>query len=83
MSTQLTAAVLALVGVAAVVGVAWVFYLVGRAEDRDREAEAAARRPPPPPEPEDGGAPPSAADHSHENGRIARDRRRPMPPRRP
>jgi hypothetical protein len=73
MSTQLTAAVLALVGVAAVVGIAWVFYLVGRAEDRDREAEAAARRPPPPPETED---------HSHENGRIARDRRRPMPPRR-
>jgi hypothetical protein len=75
MSTQLTAAVLALVGVAAVVGVAWVFYLVGRAEDRDRAAEAEAEaRKPPPPEPED---------HSHENGRIARDRRRPMPPRRP
>jgi hypothetical protein len=73
MSTQLTAAVLALVGVAAVVGIAWVFYLVGRAEDRDREAEAAARRPPPPPETEG---------DSHENGRIARDRRRPMPPRR-
>jgi hypothetical protein len=73
MSTQLTAAVLALVGVAAVVGVAWVFYLVGRAEDRDREAAKAARKPPPA-EPED---------HSHENGRIARERRRPMPPRRP
>jgi hypothetical protein len=72
MSTQLTAAVLALVGVAAVVGVAWVFYLVGRAEDRDRAAEEAARKPPPEPQ-----------DHSHENGRIARDRRRPMPPRRP
>jgi len=82
MSTQLTAAVLALAGVAAVVGIAWVFYLVGRAEDRDREAEAAARQPPPP-ETEDGGATPSAADHSHENGRIARERRRPMPPRRP
>jgi hypothetical protein len=74
MSTQLTAAVLALVGVAAVVGVAWVFYLVGRAEDRDREAAEAAARKPPPPKPED---------HSHENGRIARERRRPMPPRRP
>jgi hypothetical protein len=73
MSTQLTAAVLALAGVAAVVGIAWIFYLVGRAEDRDREAEEAARRPPTP-EPDD---------HSHENGRIARDRRRPMPPRRP
>jgi hypothetical protein len=82
MSTQLTAAVLALVGVAAVVGVAWVFYLVGRAEDRDREAEEAARRPPPP-EPGDGGATHSGADHPHENGRIARERRRPMPPRRP
>jgi hypothetical protein len=74
MSTQLTAAVLALAGVAAVVGVAWAFYLVGRAEDRDRAAEEAARKPPPQAEPED---------HSHENGRIARERRRPLPPRRP
>jgi hypothetical protein len=74
MSTQLTAVVLALVGVAAVVGIAWVFYLVGRAEDRDREAAEAARKPPPPPEP--------VPDHSHENGRIARDRRRPIPRRR-
>jgi hypothetical protein len=71
MSTQLTAVVLALVGVAAVVGIAWVFYLVGRAEDRDRAAEEAARKPPPPPD-----------DHSRENGRIARDRRRPMPRKR-
>jgi hypothetical protein len=55
------------------VGVAFAFYLVGRAEDRDRAAEEAAREPPPAPEP----------DHSHENGRIARDRRRPLPPRRP
>jgi len=77
MSTQLTAVVLALVGVTAVVGVAWVFYLVGRAEDRDR-AEAAARKRPQPPEPD---APPD--DHSAGNGRIARDRRRPLPPRRP
>jgi hypothetical protein len=75
MSTQLTAVVLALVGVAAVVGMAWVFYLVGRAEDRDRAAEEAARQPPPAPEKEQ--------DHSHENGRIARERRRPLPPRRP
>ena len=74
MSTPLTAAVLALVGVAAVVGVAWVFFLVGRAEDRDR-AEAAAKARPPEPEPEH--------DPSAGNGRIARDRRRPMPPRRP
>jgi hypothetical protein len=74
MSTQLTAVVLALVGVAAVVGIAWVFYLVGRAEDRDRAAEEAARKPA---EPE-----PKPEDHSHRNGRIARERRRPMPPRR-
>jgi hypothetical protein len=73
MSTELTAVVLALVGVAAVVGIAWVFYLVGRAEDRDRAAEEAARRPPPP-EPTE--------DHSHENGKVARERRRPMPRRR-
>jgi hypothetical protein len=72
MSTTLTALVLALVGVAAVVGVAWVFYLVGRAEDRDRAAAAAAREPPP-----------EAPDHSKENGRIARERRRPLPRRRP
>jgi hypothetical protein len=74
MSTELTAVVLALVGVAAVVGIAWVFYLVGRAEDRDRAAEEAARRPPPP-EP--------TGDHSHDNGKVARGRRRPLPPRRP
>ena len=74
MSTELTAVVLALVGVAAVVGIAWVFYLVGRAEDRDRAAEEEARRPPP--------AEPTG-DHSRENGKVARDRRRPLPPRRP
>jgi hypothetical protein len=73
MSTSLAAVVLALAGVAAVVGVAWAFYLVGRAEERDRAAAAAARKPPPPPEP----------DHPEGNGRIARDRRRPLPPRRP
>jgi hypothetical protein len=75
MSTQLTAAVLALAGVAAVVGVAWVFYLVGRAEDRDRAAAAAKRKEKePPPKPAD--------DHPASNGRIARERRRPLPPRR-
>jgi hypothetical protein len=74
MSTPLTAAVLALVGMAAVVGVSWVFFLIGRAEDRDR-AEAAAKARPPEPEPEH--------DHSPGNGRIARERRRPLPPRRP
>jgi len=80
MSTPLTAAVLALVGLAAVVGVAWVFFLVGRAEDRDR-AEAAAKARPPEPEPEP--KPKPEHDHSATNGRIARERRRPMPPRRP
>ena len=72
MSTPLTAAVLALVGLVAVVGVAWVFYLVGRAEDRDRAAEQAARKPDPPAE----------KDHPESNGRIARERRRPLPRRR-
>jgi hypothetical protein len=72
MSTQMTAAVLALVGVAAVVAVAWAFYLVGRAEDRDREA-AKQEQAPPPPEP-----PPPP----EQPGR-ARERRRPLPPRRP
>jgi hypothetical protein len=79
MSTSLAAVVFALVGVAAVVGVAWAFYLVGRAEERDREAELAARRPPEPePKPE-----PEPPDHAHENGRLVRERRRPLPPRRP
>jgi hypothetical protein len=73
MSTSLTAVVFALVGVAAVVGVCWAFYLVGRAEDRDRAAAEAARKPPPEPE----------TDHPESNGRIARDRRRRLPPRRP
>jgi hypothetical protein len=74
MSTQLTAAVLALVGVAAVVVVAFAFYLVGRAEDRERAAEEAARRPPEKPDPHE---------DPHQNGRIARERRRPLPRRRP
>jgi flagellar basal body-associated protein FliL len=67
MSTTMTAIVIALVGLVAVLAVAGAFYLVGRAEDRDREA---ARRPPEPepaPEPSD----------------EARRRRRPLPPRRP
>ena len=72
MSTQVAAAVLALAGVAAVVAVSWVFYRIGKAEDREREA---ARPPPPPPEEE---RDPHADDH-----RVARDRRRPLPPRRP
>ena len=75
MSTQVAAAVLALVGVAAVVAVSWVFYRIGKAEDREREEAARARRPPPSPEAE---AEPPGDEH-----RVARERRRPLPPRRP
>jgi hypothetical protein len=73
MSTELAAAVLALAGIVAVAGVSWVFYLVGRAEDRDRE-EAMRKA-----------APPEAKgeEHPERNGRVARERRRPLPPRRP
>jgi hypothetical protein len=78
MSTTLAAALLALAGIVAVAGVSYVFYLVGRAEDRDR-AEAAAARPPKKPEPK----PEPHPDHSSRNGRLARERRRPLPPRRP
>ena len=74
MSTTVVAALLALAGVVAVAGVSWVFYLVGRAEDRDR-AEAMKKASPPEPEPAD--------EHPEHNGRVARERRRPMPPRRP
>jgi hypothetical protein len=72
MSTTLVAALLALAGVIAVAAVSSVFYLVGRAEDRDR---AAAAKPPPPPEPK-------PDEHPERNGRLARERRRPLPPRR-
>ena len=74
MSTTLVAALIALAGVLAVAGVSWVFYLVGRAEDRDRAA--AAKPPPPPPDP-------GPDEHPERNGRLARERRRPLPPRRP
>jgi hypothetical protein len=73
MSTEVAAAVLALAGIVAVAGVSWVFYLVGRAEDRDRE-EAARRAAPPEPKPDE---------HPERNGHVARERRRPLPPRRP
>jgi hypothetical protein len=71
MSTTLVAVLLALAGIVAVAGVSWVFYLVGRAEDRDRAAAAADRAKPQPDE------------HPERNGRLARERRRPLPPRRP
>jgi hypothetical protein len=74
MSTTLVAALLALAGVLAVAAVSYVFYLVGRAEDRDR---AAAAKPPPPPPPD-----PGPDEHPEHNGRLARERRRPLPPRR-
>jgi hypothetical protein len=74
MSTELAAALLALAGILAVAGVSWVFYLVGRAEDRDRAEAARKQSPPPEPEPDD---------HPERNGRIARERRRRLPPRRP
>ena len=73
MSTTLVAILLAAVGILAVAGVSWVFYLVGRAEDRDR---AEAMRNAAPPEPK-------GDEHPEHNGRVARDRRRPLPPRRP
>jgi hypothetical protein len=76
MSTEAAAVVLALVGVAAVVAVSWVFYRIGKAEDREREA---ARRPPPAPSPEPEPEPDPPADEH----RVARERRRPLPPRRP
>jgi hypothetical protein len=72
MSTTLVAALLALTGIVAVAGVSYVFYLVGRAEDRDR---AAAAKPPPPPEPK-------PDEHPEQNGHLVRERRRPLPPRR-
>ena len=74
MSTTLAAILLAVAGIVAVAGVSWVFYLVGRAEDRDR-AEA-MREAEPPPEAQ-------ADEHPERNGRLARERRRPLPPRRP
>jgi hypothetical protein len=78
MSTTLVAALLAGFGLLAVLAVSYVFYLVGRAEDRDRERAAA---PPPPPDPERPAH--RSADHPEGEHRVARDRRRPLPPRRP
>jgi hypothetical protein len=71
MSTEVAAAVLALGGVAAVVAISWVFYRIGKAEDREREA---AQRPPPEREPE--------PDNGHRKPGEARERRRQLPPRR-
>jgi len=73
MSTTLVATLLALAGIVAVVGVSYVFYLVGRAEDRDRATAMKAKKPPEP----------APDEHPERNGRLARERRRPLPPRRP
>ena len=77
MSTTLVAALLAGVGLAAVLAVSYAFYLVGRAEDRDRESAV----PPAAPEPER--SPHRTPAHQEPDHRLARDRRRPLPPRRP
>jgi hypothetical protein len=66
MSTTLAAALLAFGGVVAVLIVAYAFYRIGRAEDRDRAAAEAARR----------------EHDSHASPGLARERSRPRPPRR-
>lgn len=78
MSTTLVAALLAGFGLLAVLAVSYAFYLVGRAEDRDRRAAAV-----PPPEPEPERPAHRTAEHPEREHRVARDRRRPLPPRRP
>ena len=77
MSTTLVAALLAGIGLLAVLAVSYAFYLVGRAEDRDRQAA----QPAPPPEPERPAH--RAPEHGGHEHRVARDRRRALPPRRP
>jgi hypothetical protein len=82
MSTTLVAALLAGFGLLAVVAVSYAFYLVGRAEDRDRRASAPpAPEPGPQPEPERPAH--RAPQHAEDDHRTARERRRPLPPRRP
>lgn len=63
---------LSLVGIASVIAVSLVFYVVGKGEDEERDAAAT---PPGDDEPK----PPAEDPHP----RPALDRRRPMPPRRP
>jgi hypothetical protein len=79
MSTTLVAALLAGFGLLAVLAVSYAFYLVGRAEDRDRAASA----PPPPSQPAPERPAHRSAEHPEPDHRVARDRRRPLPPRRP
>jgi hypothetical protein len=80
MSTPLVAIVIALVGLLGVLLVSYAFYVVGRAEDRERE-QAGKPAPAPEPEPE-----PEHEPHPrppHEPGGLARERARKRPPRRP
>jgi hypothetical protein len=81
MSTTLVAALLAGFGLLAVLAVSYAFYLVGRAEDRDRERAAPPAAPHPDPDPER--PPHRSPDHPQGEHRVARERRRPLPPRRP
>jgi hypothetical protein len=85
MSTTLVAIVIALIGVLGVLAVSWTFYAVGRSEDADRAAEAGREETPPEPEPDPHAAPHTPAPHgeSPERGRLARERSRRRPPRRP
>jgi len=69
MSTTLAAALFAVAGVAAVVAVSWAFYRIGKSEDREREAAQREQE--------------QAAENGHHKPGEARERRRPMPPRRP
>ena len=64
---------LSLVGIASVIAVSLVFFVVGKSEDAERAAAEA------PPEPAGDEEPPAEDPHP----RPALDRRRPMPPRRP
>jgi hypothetical protein len=70
MSTTLVAALLAGFGLLAVLGVSYAFYLVGRAEDRDRATTAAP--PEREPEPERIEWPATAAGRSLRAARSAR-----------
>jgi hypothetical protein len=81
MSTTLAAVILAVAGVVCVLIVSWVFYRIGKAEDRDRKESGSRARPQPEPEPEPGDAPP--AGNGQRTPGLADRRRRPRPPRRP
>ena len=77
-STPGIAIAISLIGCAAVVAVALVFFAVGEAEDRDRARAEAARRPEP-------GPAPRGPDHQEPPRTLGLgpERRRRRPPRRP